>query len=135
MIRRPPRSTLFPFTTLFRSRPPRPRPLRTTHHASCSSHSFLFRFGKEAPTYDSLEPRQHESRRVTRLNQGGRRVIEIGLCLEQVEDRGSARPGAGLLHAVVLARDLHLLARKIGRSTGRRETVIGCDHRAPLRSY
>src|SRR3712207_8758400 len=31
MIRRPPRSTLFPYTTLFRSRaadPPRPRPLR-----------------------------------------------------------------------------------------------------------
>src|SRR6266478_9158712 len=26
MIRRPPRSTLFPYTTLFRSRPPAPRP-------------------------------------------------------------------------------------------------------------
>src|SRR5215813_14877179 len=25
MIRRPPRSTLFPYTTLFRTRPPRPR--------------------------------------------------------------------------------------------------------------
>src|SRR2546422_1553657 len=28
MIRRPPRSTLFPYTTLFRSRRPRPRPRR-----------------------------------------------------------------------------------------------------------
>src|SRR6266576_3531252 len=28
MIRRPPRSTLFPYTTLFRSRAPRPRSLR-----------------------------------------------------------------------------------------------------------
>src|SRR2546430_6059974 len=28
MIRRPPRSTLFPYTTLFRSAPPRPRRLR-----------------------------------------------------------------------------------------------------------
>src|SRR5439155_1639512 len=54
--------------------------------------------------------------------------IEVGLCFEQVEDRRSARPVAGLLHAVVLARDLHLLARKIGRCTGRRETVISCDH-------
>src|SRR3989442_11479208 len=27
MIRRPPRSTLFPYTTLFRSHPPRPGPL------------------------------------------------------------------------------------------------------------
>src|SRR3712207_7689048 len=38
MIRRPPRSTLFPFTTLFRSppsrRPPRPRPARGRTPAS-----------------------------------------------------------------------------------------------------
>src|SRR3712207_7634973 len=40
MIRRPPRSTLFPYTTLFRSRPARPRPAtgaaahRHHHHLS-----------------------------------------------------------------------------------------------------
>src|SRR5690242_21514748 len=28
MIRRPPRSTLFPYTTLFRSRPPTPQPIQ-----------------------------------------------------------------------------------------------------------
>src|SRR3712207_9401380 len=28
MMRRPPRSTLFPYTTLFRSRPPLPKPLK-----------------------------------------------------------------------------------------------------------
>src|SRR5215467_15882966 len=32
MIRRPPRSTLFPYTTLFRSRPSRPRPARAGGH-------------------------------------------------------------------------------------------------------
>src|SRR3712207_7470124 len=32
MIRRPPRSTLFPYTTLFRSRPPRSRPARPGAH-------------------------------------------------------------------------------------------------------
>src|SRR5256885_6402076 len=32
MIRRPPRSTLFPYTTLFRSRPPRPGGGRPTEH-------------------------------------------------------------------------------------------------------
>src|SRR2546425_8624373 len=31
MIRRPPRSTLFPYTTLFRSRPRRRRPSRPPH--------------------------------------------------------------------------------------------------------
>src|SRR3712207_8743503 len=31
MIRRPPRSTLFPYTTLFRSRPAEPRPGRQVH--------------------------------------------------------------------------------------------------------
>src|SRR3989454_5008533 len=34
MIRRPPRSTLFPYTTLFRSRPPPARPLRTAAPAA-----------------------------------------------------------------------------------------------------
>src|SRR5258708_28634846 len=34
MIRRPPRSTLFPYTTLFRSRRP-PRPTTTTGRAGC----------------------------------------------------------------------------------------------------
>src|SRR2546427_8403257 len=33
MIRRPPRSTLFPYTTLFRSRRRRPRLVGTVHHA------------------------------------------------------------------------------------------------------
>src|SRR6266853_6909753 len=31
MIRRPPRSTLFPYTTLFRSEQPAPRPARLCH--------------------------------------------------------------------------------------------------------
>src|SRR5207247_4221375 len=38
MIRRPPRSTLFPYTTLFRSerrRPPRSMPLRRAHRCRC----------------------------------------------------------------------------------------------------
>src|SRR2546425_1764989 len=34
MIRRPPRSTLFPYTTLFRSRSPGPRQPRTRHGTS-----------------------------------------------------------------------------------------------------
>src|SRR5438034_6425503 len=36
MIRRPPRSTLFPYTTLFRSPPPPPQPARTVSPARSS---------------------------------------------------------------------------------------------------
>src|SRR5204862_4811463 len=97
-----------------RWRAPRPRPLGTTHYAACSSYSFLFRFGKEAPAEDGLEACQRESGRVARLHQGGRRVIDVGLRLEQVENRSSARPVAGLLHPVVLPRHLHLLAGEVG---------------------
>src|SRR2546430_11873249 len=40
MIRRPPRSTLFPYTTLFRSRPPRGKDdrRRTRHGPGCGLH-------------------------------------------------------------------------------------------------
>src|SRR5437879_11574069 len=42
MIRRPPRSTLFPYTTLFRSSPPPiPRRVRKLARASCSSCSAM----------------------------------------------------------------------------------------------
>src|SRR2546430_7217343 len=37
MIRRPPRSTLFPYTTLFRSRPPRGAPARPRGAARATS--------------------------------------------------------------------------------------------------
>src|SRR5437773_6659576 len=39
MIRRPPRSTLFPYTTLFRSGQPRSRSSNSTHSGSSSAHS------------------------------------------------------------------------------------------------
>src|SRR2546430_3030370 len=39
MIRRPPRSTLFPYTTLFRSSPVEARALRIQHHAGDQLHA------------------------------------------------------------------------------------------------
>ena len=38
MIRRPPRSTLFPYTTLFRSQPPRPADCGRAHHRPGCDH-------------------------------------------------------------------------------------------------
>src|SRR2546423_8323125 len=47
MIRRPPRSTLFPYTTLFRSRRgPRHRPRRLDQHAGARRKAFAHRAGE-----------------------------------------------------------------------------------------
>src|SRR2546422_4039545 len=43
MIRRPPRSTLFPYTTLFRSRAP--MPTARDHHAAAALNGRLFAIG------------------------------------------------------------------------------------------
>src|SRR3712207_8186658 len=55
MIRRPPRSTLFPYTALFRSRPPR-GPLQ--HKGPAPEHS-----GKEGPHLHSPPGRGHHGPR------------------------------------------------------------------------
>src|SRR3712207_7699358 len=60
MIRRPPRSTLFPYTTLFRSRPPARRAGRA-----------VLRHRGGVPTERSGRPRRRLTRRVP-AGQGGR---------------------------------------------------------------
>src|SRR2546423_11240756 len=42
MIRRPPRSTLFPYTTLFRSQPRQPRARNAFRHKACNCFSLAF---------------------------------------------------------------------------------------------
>src|SRR3712207_7584781 len=84
MIRRPPRSTLFPYTTLFRSRP-------------------LERRGRSpAPEPSARERARHPSRRrrkrrarlpldrkSTRLNSQSRQYLVCRLLLEKKEDNGA----------------------------------------------
>src|SRR5689334_23972009 len=74
MIRRPPRSTLFPYTTLFRS--PEPRLLR--------------RYGPE-----SLPFLRHDSRRLdrksTRLNSSHSSISYAVFCLKKKTTRGHKR--------------------------------------------
>src|SRR5689334_23936407 len=67
IIRRPPRSTLFPYTTLFRSREmqspcPRVLPGRTTRSAAAPAQPAQGRFGP------LLAPDQRIDRKSTRLN-------------------------------------------------------------------
>src|SRR5688572_31659194 len=56
MRRRPPRSTLFPYTTLFRSTPPRPR-----------SRSRTRAWGSSSPRSDRMSAPPEEKRRTPRI--------------------------------------------------------------------
>src|SRR2546422_2392265 len=93
MIRRPPRSTLFPYTTLFRSwrrarRPRRPRPIATsaTHHGR---HPW---FG---PT------RRRRDRKSTRLNSSHGYISYAVFCLKKKKDIDVHH---GCLHRVSASR-------------------------------
>src|SRR2546430_12595637 len=57
MIRRPPRSTLFPYTTLFRSDPPRPRRWPSTQAATFMSHGDRALLQAAERTFSSAEAR------------------------------------------------------------------------------
>src|SRR5260370_6053351 len=67
MIRRPPRSTLFPYTTLFRSLPPREISMKDVFRSGDSSKKFKIAEGqwyRYAPSY--VSPAYHLLRRITR---------------------------------------------------------------------
>src|SRR6266480_6457192 len=111
-------------------------PATTAHHAPrlMLSHSFLFRFGKEAPAEDVFEPGQRQTGRVARLHEGRVGVVKVCLSLEEVEDR--RRPGAvaALLHAEILARDPQRLRVLLGRGARRRVALVCGRHVVQHRS-
>src|SRR3712207_8661934 len=95
MIRRPPRSTLFPYTTLFRS--PRswchrvhlPRSLGTTHLPLCQHRGAdpLFR-GALTPGADTaLTPARGADRKSTRLNSSHANISYAVFCLKKKKQR------------------------------------------------
>src|SRR5438309_4509989 len=83
MIRRPPRSTLFPYTTLFRSRRPRSRlRLRTAHRAPAPAPA-------QSRTPSSIRRRRRigrrrpEDRKSTRLNSSHSSISYAVFCLKK----------------------------------------------------
>src|SRR5260221_2323266 len=71
MIRRPPRSTLFPYTTLFRSRDPQPQPdPRRRHHAPL-------------PCRDAAGSASVGDRKSTRLNSSHTVISYAVFCLKK----------------------------------------------------
>src|SRR5437588_3780006 len=75
MIRRPPRSTLFPYTTLFRSRA---RATATTPPALSALYRFLNNFGR-----DLLAGLQKGDRKITRLNSSHTVISYAVFCLKK----------------------------------------------------
>src|SRR3712207_8692124 len=90
MIRRPPRSTLFPYTTLFRSWK------RTGHRrGGNTTRSTLLRLGREAPVLRNCKQREHwpghgreRDRKSTRLNSSHANISYAVFCLKKKKHTG-----------------------------------------------
>src|SRR3989442_6512885 len=97
MIRRPPRSTLFPYTTLFRSRPiygalpngfsPRPQALN-----AWARENIL----QQLPRF--LSPSEYRDRKSTRLNSSHVRISYVVFCLKKKNDELTSRYTIQHLH-------------------------------------
>src|SRR2546422_3747925 len=83
MIRRPPRSTLFPYTTLFRSRlvTDRKRTARFCNDAPAPRHCFLFQVNVD--TRDASSPFVRLDRKSTRLNSSHGYISYAVFCLKK----------------------------------------------------
>src|SRR5258708_13217387 len=96
MIRRPPRSTLFPYTTLFRSRDTsrvRLRPHTIAHRVSGSSRDGKINH-QEAVTVASLlaAAMEQPDRKSTRLNSSHQIISYAVFCLKKKNKNPSTQP-------------------------------------------
>src|SRR3712207_7997386 len=87
MIRRPPRSTLFPYTTLFRSWPNLPRPGAqpvARQDGSASSDDLILRSGLlQVPRKRRASLRVSSDRKSTRLNSSHANISYAVFCLKK----------------------------------------------------
>src|SRR3712207_8409584 len=91
MIRRPPRSTLFPYTTLFRSSGRRPRTGCCAGHSCCSASTELRDLAQAAHhalgilgTVDErLKRLENRDRKSTRLNSSHANISYAVFCLKK----------------------------------------------------
>src|SRR5438552_5786700 len=98
MLRRPPRSTLFPYTTLFRSADQQPRPGDTGTPDKDPDHIEAVPLSTEAPTrvttapYDYVRRRGHPDRKSTRLNSSHQIISYAVFCLKKKKDHTKLCP-------------------------------------------
>src|SRR2546430_13266562 len=89
MIRRPPRSTLFPYTTLFRSRTPRAHARRSAEKTSVvSSLGSSAAGGMPDDRNDELDARSGD-RKSTRLNSSHSQISYAVFCLKKKKNSSS----------------------------------------------
>src|SRR3712207_7258040 len=86
MIRRPPRSTLFPYTTLFRSRVCSPQTSirwysEPVHWSACSRQCLIL------PPPSSSGPSSFQDRKSTRLNSSHANISYAVFCLKKKKKR------------------------------------------------
>src|SRR2546430_12485095 len=92
MIRRPPRSTLFPYTTLFRSKDTA-QPSHTICYYTCRTapDGYLSESGHD----DRLrQPVERRDRKSTRLNSSHSQISYAVFCLKKKKTHCSVRPTA-----------------------------------------
>src|SRR5207244_7812686 len=102
MIRRPPRSTLFPYTTLFRSSGGAPRPQQPRHHG-----------------VDAREGRPLRDRKSTRLNSSHQIISYAVFCLKKKKKKRKQR-------AMILYNSV---TRREGRKSCKRWTTLSVRYR------
>src|SRR5206468_12884854 len=83
MLRRPPRSTLFPYTTLFRSSPPRSRSFRTAAHARRRIRATSAR----STPVSSCRSHRRTDRKSTRLNSSHDQISYAVFCLKKKKNK------------------------------------------------
>src|SRR3712207_6892515 len=102
MIRRPPRSTLFPYTTLFRSSPPplRGDPLRQLTRRGGREGGVRQpglepglgqQLGQQDRPVERVPSAVHQDRKSTRLNSSHANISYAVFCLKKKKDRAAAR--------------------------------------------
>src|SRR5688572_32129799 len=98
MIRRPPRSTLFPYTTLFRSVPCRPIDIDRHLYPISHWHHHILRIqrrgniprragGAALLSVDGARERAHQDRKSTRLNSSHSQISYAVFCLKKKKQK------------------------------------------------